>query len=381
MTLHALLRTALTRGLAPARSHSVAESEPRRLLLVRPDHLGDLLLTTPAITHLRATLPAAHLTLLVGPWNADAASRLAGVDEVLTLPFPYFDRRPKRGPLAPYTLLRTEANRLAGLRFDTAVVFRHDHWWGAALAARAGIPRRLGWAHPEASVFLTQAVEHPPQHEAARALVLSEALTGLTATRRPPMGFRPTGEDVAAAAGWLAASGVGDRFVAIHPGSGGAVKLWAAERWSMVADALRAQYGVAVIVTGSAAEADLVRQVGSGCRESVAVPLTGIGVGQLGATLATAGLVLGPDSGVLHLAESTGAATVRLFGPAPVERFGPWQLSPRHQVVRSRLACVACGRLDFPAEVLAAHPCVRAIGLEQVLAAAGAALSAIDGEH
>lgn len=376
MTLHALLRSALTRGLAAPRAGGVAGREPQRLVLVRPDHLGDLLLTTPAIAHLRATLPTAHLTLLVGPWNADAASRLEGVDQVLTLPFPYFDRQPKRGLLAPYQLLRLEADRLAGLGFDTAVVFRHDHWWGAALATRAGIPRRVGWAHAESATYLTQAVQHPPQHEATRALALVEALTGVPATDRLPMRFTPTPEDVASASSWLAASGVSDRFVVIHPGSGGAVKLWPAERWSMVADALLAQYGVAVIVTGSSAEADLVQQVCSGCQGGAAIPLTGVGVGQLGATLARAELVLGPDSGVLHLAESVGAATVRLFGPAPVERFGPWQQSARHQVVRSALPCVACGRLDFPVEVLPEHPCVRAITSEQVLTAVGEALAA-----
>jgi len=376
MSLQTRLRTALVGLLAPPRTTGAASASAQRVLLIRPDHLGDLLLTTPAIAHLRAALPTAHLALLVGPWNAEAAAHLPGADEVLTLPFPYFDRQPKPGPLAPYELLRAEADRLLGMGFDTAVVFRQDHWWGAALAARSGIPRRVGWAQPEALSSLTHAVEHPPEHEAARALMLAEAFTGVAVAVSPPMHFQPSAHDRERATAWLAASGVGERFVVIHPGSGGMVKLWPAERWGAVADALRAQYGVAVIVTGSPAEADLVHQVCSSCRTAAAEPLTGVDVGQLAATLERAAVVLGPDSGVLHLAESVGTGTVRLFGPAPVARFGPWQASRRHQVVLSPLACVACGRLDFPAEALADHPCVRAITQSQVLEAANAALAA-----
>lgn len=351
-------------------------AKPERILLIRPDHLGDLLLTTPALRQLRSSLPAAHIALLVGPWNAAAAGGLEGVDEVLTLPFPYFDRQPKRGPLAPYTLLRSEARKLSAHHFDTSVVFRHDHWWGAALAARAGIQRRAGWDDPQVEPFLTYVASDPPEHEAERALRLGEALLGTGEQAVPPMRFVPSDGDMGLAAEWLGQLPPRSSYVVIHPGSGGAVKLWPARHWAAVADALGAQYGVAVVVSGSAAEASLVAEVCSGCRVTSPVRLTGVGVGQLAATLAGAALVLGPDSGVLHLAEAVGRPTVRLFGPASVDRFGPWQAGDRHRVLRASLPCIACGRLDFPAEELAQHPCVRSITESQVLAAAQAVLGA-----
>ncbi|MGI9145978.1 MAG: glycosyltransferase family 9 protein, partial [Chloroflexota bacterium] len=46
---------------------------PRRVLLVRPDHIGDVLLTSPAVALLRVSLPSAHLTYMVGPWSAAVA--------------------------------------------------------------------------------------------------------------------------------------------------------------------------------------------------------------------------------------------------------------------------------------------------------------------
>ncbi len=349
---------------------------PHRVLVIRPDHLGDLLLTTPALTHLRAALPDAHLALLVGPWNADAAACLPMVDEVLTLPFPFFDRRPKSSPLHPYGVLLREARRLAGLSFDTAVVMRHDFWWGAMLAARAGIPRRLGFAYPDALPFLTHSLPEPwAEHEAARCLDLAAVLAGPCA-ERPPMSLTPADEDLAFAARWRDEYGVPHRFAVIHPGSGAAVKLWPAERWGPVADALAAA-GVSVVVTGTQPEIGMVETVVHACERARPTPLVGASVGQVAAVLVGSAAVLGPDSGILHLAEACGAPTVRLFGPVPAERFGPWSVDGRHRVVRASVPCVPCGQLDFPAGELPYHPCVRAITVEQVVAEALALLEPV----
>jgi heptosyltransferase-2/heptosyltransferase-3 len=105
---------------------------PESILLIRPDHLGDILLLTPALGALRRALPSARLTLLVGPWSAAALANNPDVDAVETLPFPAFERKAKGNPAAPYRLLFAEAEKLEG-RFDTAVVLRYDHWWGAWL--------------------------------------------------------------------------------------------------------------------------------------------------------------------------------------------------------------------------------------------------------
>ncbi|MCX7670548.1 MAG: glycosyltransferase family 9 protein, partial [Anaerolineae bacterium] len=118
---------------------------PRTVLLIRPDHLGDLLFTGPALRLARQELPDARLVLLVGPWSRAVVARHPDLDEVLTCPFPGFERRPKQNLLAPYRLLFETARSLRG-RFDAAVVLRFDHWWGAWLAAAAGI--RSGSAMP-----------------------------------------------------------------------------------------------------------------------------------------------------------------------------------------------------------------------------------------
>src|SRR5437773_821554 len=93
LALRALSR-ALPRPALPSRFH--------RLLILRPDHLGDLLLSWPAVAALRVALPDAQLALLVGPWGEEIARRGPRVDEIISCPFPGFARGPKRSPLAPY---------------------------------------------------------------------------------------------------------------------------------------------------------------------------------------------------------------------------------------------------------------------------------------
>ena len=133
---------------------------PRNILLIRPDHLGDLLFVTPGLHALRTALPDARLTLLVGPWNLDVVRDNPDVDAILTCPFPGFERRPKADALAPYRLLTETAKQLRGEAFDAALILRFDHWWGAWLAAEAGIPARIGYDVPETRPFLTEPVAY-----------------------------------------------------------------------------------------------------------------------------------------------------------------------------------------------------------------------------
>jgi len=78
-------------------------------------------------------------------------------------------------------------------------------------------------------------------------------------------------------------------------------------------------------------------------------------------------LVIGVDSGPMHLAVAQGVPTIHLYGPVDHRTFGPWGDLRRHRVVISDLGCIPCNRLDYTPEELEPHPCVRLITEEQVL--------------
>ena len=88
-------------------------------------------------------------------------------------------------------------------------------------------------------------------------------------------------------------------------------------------------------------------------------------------------LLVGPDSGAAHLAAAVGTPTVRLYGPAPVDVFGPWPPHAKDQrvLVAHELACVPCGHLESPPCGATTLPaCMLALGVEDVLKAVKAQL-------
>ena len=110
--------------------------------------------------------------------------------------FPWFNRRPKGRAWEPCVTLWREAARLRVLGFDAAVILRFDFWWGAALAALAGIPRRVGYDVAECLPFLTEPVPYPPgRHEVVQNLKLClRLMDGHTPTGGDPAPYQAAGE-------------------------------------------------------------------------------------------------------------------------------------------------------------------------------------------
>ncbi len=352
------------------RPGTLIHNPPQRILLIRPDHLGDVLFSTPALHVLRTTWPAAHITALVGPWSAAILRHNRDIDTLTTLPFPGFTRQAGPRPWHPYRLLWHQARRLRSERFDLAIVLRFDHWWGAWLAQLAGIPWRVGYAVAECQPFLTQVVPYQAgRHEVEQNLTLIEAVTGLPISSPARLHFSVTTTAQAWVHAWRAQTGLaGQPLVAIHPGAGAAVKLWPAAAWATVIDGVLAR-GLAVVLTGSAAEAGLAAEIAGLVTGQIHTLVGATDLDQLAALFQQCRLAVGLDSGPMHLAVAVGAPTVHLYGPVAASTFGPWGDTVHHHVLTSDWACVPCNRLDYPAAELPWHPCVRAISTQAVLRA------------
>jgi ADP-heptose:LPS heptosyltransferase len=359
-----------------------------RILLIRPDHLGDLLLTTPVLHTLRTRTPDARISMMVGPWSSEIVARHPDIDNVITFPFPGFQRAPQK-LWTPYVLLFSAAQQLRRGNYDLVINLRPDFWWGAALAYLARIPRRVGYAISPGTPFLTRALPYPPhQHWTVSALRLASAgleTLGYAALEEPftpecyPLQFTPTAEEHGWAAERLGKAGIDARtpVVVIHAGAGAAVKLWRTQAWSDCANALTTlltgPVPVRIMLTGSQSERAMMEEIARGIAAPVLL-VYDASVGQLAALLARAQLVLGVDSGPLHLAVAQGTPSLRIYGPTDARIYGPWGPAEQHLVVASTQRCpgcpvIPCGRIDFRPEELAAHPCVRLVAEQEVLAA------------
>lgn len=336
------------------------------VLIVQPDHLGDILLSQPAVTMLRRNHPDTRLIGVVGPWS-EAITRIAWpVDDIVTIPFPGFARANADDPTAPYRLLQPAAATLRRLDPAVAIVMRPDGWWSAWLASLV--------AHD-----VVTSDDHRCRRFATRIVAVSEREHAAIRSARIAAGWGggdvPTPEDTPLsinrndhardeAAALLHSSGVYGRYAVIHPGSGAAVKLWPGSRWSQVASALL-ERGLAVVITGS----DQERAI---CADVVAnrdvINLAGqTTIDRLLEILRGATVVVGTDNGPLHLAVAAGAPTIQLFGPSDPGRYGPWGNPGKHRVVTAGWRCPRCG--DLGPDRPAGCGCMLAITPECVIAA------------
>jgi heptosyltransferase-2/heptosyltransferase-3 len=364
-----VLHAAATVPLPAQRKHS------DRILVMRPDHLGDVLLTTPALRALRAARPAAEIHALVGSWSATVLAGFSEPDMILTLPFPGFTRRDKSG--SPYALLLESARSLRRIGYGAALILRPDHWWGALLAYLAGIPRRIGYDLPDVAPFLTDAIAPLHEHAVLQNVRLVEKLTGKQAGDLE-LTFPVDDVNRAWVDGYLDEWGVrrGTPLIAIHAGSGAWVKQWDEERWAYVADVLANELDGVVALTGSDHELALCQRIAARMKRRPILMAGDTGVASLAALFERCSVVLGSDSGPLHLAVAAGAPTVALFGPADPVEFGSWGDPERQQVLTSKIGCRPCRVLDWGGDDPACHPCVREISAARVLEAARRAMNA-----
>lgn len=343
-----------------------------RILIIRPDHLGDMLLTTPAIHALRDAVPHAEIHAIVGPWSADILASYPEIDMILTLPFPGFSRSREPSLHSPYQLAIKAARQIRQIGYTTAIIARPDHWWGALIAYLAGIPERIGSDSPDVVPFLTHTIRHQHQHAVLQNMALVEKWTGPLGPQDANYYFPIEDRARAYVDGYLQEWGIspGQRVICVHPGSGSWVKRWDESRWASVADTLSDQLNSPVILTGGDHELPIIQAIVQNMTVPVCVMAGDTHISQLAALYARACVVLGPDSGPLHLAAAVGAPTVALFGPADPAEFRPWGAKERHIVLASDIACRPCRVLDWGGDNPENHPCVREISMGQVLEAA-----------
>lgn len=342
------------------------DGDPNTLLIIQPDALGDILLSQPAVRALRAAYPGKRLIGVVGPWSEGIARLAWPVDELVTVDFPFFGGV-RRSPVDPYWRLPVEAGKLRALHAADAVLLRPDGWWVAWLAWRSVSGDVVTSDDPRVRRFATR-----PQttsgglHAVQRAYAIAGGLLPGETQISPathPLELARDASAAARVAALLEGKRVSAPYHVLHPGAAAAVKLWPAHRWRTV---LHSHPQEAFVVTGSNAEHELVADICAGLPN--ATPLIGeTTLPELVELLRGARLVIGTDTGPLHLAVAVGTPTVNVYGPSCVARFGPWGDPARHRAVSAGWQCPRCE--DLSRERAPGCGCMLAVQPTDVLAA------------
>jgi len=325
-----------------------------KVLAVRLDSDGDVLLTGPALRAL-----AAHneqVDVLVSPAGVAAAHLLPGVHEVLVYAAPWSGYLPPPlDPEATQLLVRELAKR----HYDLAVVFTSFHQSPlpmALLARLAGIPRVAATSADYPGSLLDLRHRRTGGHEVEAALDLAAAVgaklptddAGRLAVRRP---LSPVNHLLP-----------GGEFVVVHPGASVPARAPAPEHAACIVSGLLAE-GWNVVVTGSPSEVELAEQVAVPGASTLAGRTT---LAELAAVLSHAACVVVGNTGPAHLAAAVGTPVVSLFSPVvSAQRWAPYGV-PMVLLGDQQAPCRDTRARDCP---VPGHPCLGVITPAAVTAA------------
>ncbi|UDM49845.1 glycosyltransferase family 9 protein [Cupriavidus sp. MP-37] len=353
----------------------------RSVLCVRLDNMGDVLMSTPAMQALAESLPSRRLTLLTSHSAAALAPHLPMVSRVLAWDAPWAKHAEAQAAPAPGPEIAACARWLARFRFDAAVIFTvysQSPLPAAVLCALAGIPLRLASCRENPYTLLSDWIRDTepgtqpgqlPRHEAQRQLDLVAQVGAVPRDTR--MRFRVLAADRAALAARLAAirGGRSGPVVVVHPGASAPSRRWPPARFAQVAHALALKAGAHVLVTGDAAEHDIVRAVCAAAGHARVVPLAGaLRLGEMGALLEAADLLVSNNTGPVHIAAALGTPVVDLYALTNPQHT-PWQVP--HRTLFADVPCRYCYKSMCPQ---GHHRCLEDVPAAQAVQAALALL-------
>jgi ADP-heptose:LPS heptosyltransferase len=289
------------------------------LAVFRALQLGDMLCAVPALRALRAALPGTRIALVGLPWAEQFAARFQHyIDDFIA--FPGHAAFPEQ-PVQQHRL----ADFYAGMRarrFDLALQL-HGSGEHSNLITRAFGARAIAGYGTERPSDGEQFFPYPDSGaEPLRLLELTTMLGAAAAGSALEFPITDADERELGASGLASALAPGS-YVCVHPGARVRDKCWHPARFAQVADRLADEFGLAVVLTGSAAEAPLTAAVASRMRHKAIDAAAPISIGAMAALMSRARLLVANDTGVSHIAAGLGLASVIIFSKADIRRWAP----------------------------------------------------------
>lgn len=320
--------------------------DPKRILIIKPSSLGDIIHALPVLAGLRAAHPHAHIAWLAGSAFVPLLDGHPLLDEVIP-----FDRR-RFGrmwyhPGAFLAFWRFVA-RLRRRRFDLILDLQGLIRSGL-ISWFSGARRRIGFADARegAWMFYSDRVALPPAetHAVERNLRLLEAVGAKVDKPEFPLGLRA--EELDAASSRLREHGIQPRsFAVVIPGARWKSKHWPASHLAELLRRMHADRMGPVVLLGSPDERPWAESIIASSKAPVVNLVGTTTLRELAAMIHFARVVICHDSGPMHIAAALDRPTIALFGPTNPRRTGPYSAAAR--VLTNPVDCAPCYRRICP---------------------------------
>lgn len=342
----------------------------RNVVVRAPNALGDLIMATPAFARLAAHFGKDRLSLICLPAAAQLLQGNAWFKELI----PYDRAKAHKG----FTGGRKFVKELRARDFDLGIILPNS-FGSAWQMLRAGVKKRVGYFKEGRRWMLHAGRKREtdargkfiPKYTGAYFMDLIDTL------RLPPGPMVPSlpvsGEERSRAAAFLAERKLArGPLVILAPGAAfGPSKLWPAERFAAVGEALRKE-GASVLISFGPGEEETVRAL-----QKTAAPFAtseGINLSTLKAVCEKAALVISNDTGPRHMAVALGRPVITLMGPND-PRYSELA-SEKGEVIRVSVDCSPYAQPCQLKECPIDHRCMTGIEVERVLTAARKWMSA-----
>lgn len=314
-------------------------NEPRSLLVVRRDNIGDLVCTTPLLRALRERFPGAWLGVYANSYNAPILAGHPDVDQIVAY------RKAKHCPDASRLALLAERLRIARAlrkkRLDCVILATPGEQPRQRWFARLLGPRRIvGFGEPGTG-GLDYAV--PPEaasglHEVEAVFLLARAF-GIEGPP-PPLSLRVDPAEAARVRQALRATGLAAarRLIGVHISARKPSQRWPAERFVALLRRMLESESCAFLLLWSPGAADDPRHPGdddnagrlaAALGDFPLLPYRTAGLGALAAALGACDEVVCSDGGAMHVAAALGKPIVCFFGRSDPVRWRPWGVPHR----------------------------------------------------
>ncbi|RMD97894.1 MAG: glycosyltransferase family 9 protein [Calditrichaeota bacterium] len=311
----------------------------KRILLIRTDRLGDVILSTPVAVFLKKRFPSCRITFLVSQNNLPVVRACPAIDHA----FAVENFLKPNGKLD----LRRFVHALREKNFDV-VLHLHPRFDLALAAYLARIPVRAGTGYRFYSMlFNARQNEHRKTaqfHEAEYNLRLLQPLGFKDAAVEFSLEFDEAAQQQARALLQEQHVSLSRPLVVVHPGSGGSSRDWPPGAFAQLADRLMQERGVEVVVTGSVQDGPVLEAFYAHSQMKPPSLAGRLSLETLGALLQLADVFVGNSTGPLHLAVAVGTEVVSFYPPIRAcrpERWGPY--GRRQDVLMSRVEeCYHC---------------------------------------
>lgn len=307
--------------------------QPKRILLFRLDEIGDMVTTLPVFEALKTKFPQAELTLFCKPLMKSLVQHDPHLDVIVTA-----------------------YSALSG-RYDLIIDLRGD--WDSLRFALGQRPKlRLDRGSHR---FLNRLFKREQEHELLFNLKIIAPLIGSPTTQPQARIYTGRRNDQQATL-FVQRHDLGE-FVVFHTGARKLLRRWGLQSWATLAEALKADFGFHIVFAGAAEDVADIKRI------QAKIPFETFSFADQGSLLDYAALVsqarlmVGNESGPMHIAAATGTPTLALFGPGQPEIFAPF--GERHSFLHHKLECNPCDQLKC---VYPENPCMNRLTPAQVLA-------------